>query len=186
MTAFVLPRVASGEPAAIREALARFGGLVWSLARRGSVSESDAEDAAQEIFLDVWRSADRFDPRFGSEATFVATIARRRLVDRRRMRSRRPTTESFGDSTPAHPSGGTSPELGAEALLARRALDTLRPEQREVLVLTACEGMSHEEVASSTGMPLGTVKAHARRGLLRVREVLAEPERALARMESQR
>jgi len=183
MVPLVLPRVASGDPAAIREALARFGGLVWTLSRRGSVSESDAEDATQEIFLDVWRSADRYDPRVGSEVTFVATIARRRLIDRRRRRFRRPATESFGDTTPADASSGPSPELGAEAHLARRALETLRPEQREVLVLTACEGLSHEEVATSTGMPLGTVKAHARRGLLRVREALAEPGAALPRME---
>lgn len=186
MVPLVLPRVASGDPAAIREALARFGGLVWTLSRRGSVNESDAEDAAQEIFLDVWRSADRYDPRIASEATFVATIARRRLVDRRRRRFRRPTTESFGDTTPADVDGGVSPELGAEAQLARKALDTLRPEQRQVLMLTACEGLSHEEVATTTGMPLGTVKAHARRGLLRVREVLAEPGSTLPRMEVQR
>ena len=63
---------------------------------------------------------------------------------------------------------------GAEAALAARALDQLRPEQRQVLILTACHGLSHEEVATSSGMPLGTVKAHARRGLIRVREALGE------------
>ena len=170
----LLPRIAAGDLPAIKEFLARYGGLVWSLARRAA--PSDAEDAVQEIFLDLWKSAARYDLEMGSEITFVATIARRRLVDRRRQRARRPETESMAQSvvdTAVSPS--VPPELGAEAALAARALDQLRPEQRQVLILTACHGLSHEEVASTTGMPLGTVKAHARRGLIRVREVLGEP-----------
>ena len=171
----LLPRIAQGDRSAIRECIARYGGLVWSLARRAT--QHDAEDAVQEIFLDLWKSAARFDPRLGSEPTFVATIARRRLVDRRRQRQRRPETESLGDESSAMNEASTSsvpPEMGAEAALAARALDQLRPEQRQVLILTACHGLSHEEVATSTGMPLGTVKAHARRGLIRVREALGE------------
>jgi RNA polymerase sigma factor (sigma-70 family) len=100
----------------------------------------------------------------------------RAQVDRRRPRQRRPETESFGDAGEsnaiAHDS--VAPELGAEAALAARALDTLRPEQRQVLILTTCHGLSHEEVATSMGMPLRTVKVHARRGLIRVREALGE------------
>jgi RNA polymerase sigma-70 factor (ECF subfamily) len=167
----LLPRVAAGDRTAIRECIQRFGGLVWSLARRAA--PNDAEDAVQEIFLDLWKSAARYDARAGSEATFIATIARRRLVDRRRARARRPETDPLSERTHA-PAEPARAELGAEAALAARALEQLRPEQRQVLILTACHGLSHEEVASSTGMPLGTVKAHARRGLLRVREVLGE------------
>ena len=171
----LLPRIAEGNRTAIRDCIARYGGLVWSLARRAA--PSDAEDAVQEIFLDLWKSAARYDVTLGSETTFVATIARRRLVDRRRQRARRPETESLAEATSAAASatsGGVPPEMGAEAALAARALDQLRPEQRQVLILTACHGLSHEEVATSTGMPLGTVKAHARRGLIRIREALGE------------
>lgn len=168
----LLSRVAAGDPAAIRECTSRFGGLVWSLARRASVSQEDAEDATQEIFLDLWRSAARYDARVGSEVTFVAMIARRRLIDRRRSRQRAPRAVPLVDE--AASAGAPSAELGAEAALAARALEQLRPEQRQVLLLSACHGLSHEEISSSTGMPLGTVKAHARRGLLRVREVLGE------------
>lgn len=131
----------------------------------------------QEIFLDLWKSAARFDETAGTEVTFVATVARRRLVDRRRKQQRRPETESLGEgSTEARSVHATSapPELGAEAAFAVRALDQLRPEQRQVLILTTCHGLSHEEVATSMNMPLGTVKAHARRGLIRVREALGE------------
>ena len=65
----------------------RFGGLVWSLARRVTRSTAEADDAVQEIFVDLWRSASRFDPSIANETTFVAMIARRRLIDRGRRRS---------------------------------------------------------------------------------------------------
>ena len=172
----VLARVAIGDPSAVKDCLQRFGGLVWSLARRLSPGASDAEDAVQEIFVDLWKSAGKFDPAAGSEATFVAMIARRRLIDRLRARTRRKEdqlrdTQDFDDPSedPRAPRG----ELAAEAGLAAKALAQLRPEQRQVLMLAAYHGLSHEEIAARTGMPLGTVKAHARRGLLRVREVLA-------------
>src|SRR3954470_11204914 len=89
----LLGRVAAGDQQAVRECLARYGGLVWSIARR--FEGNDAEDAVQEIFLDLWRSAPRFDPQLSSEPAFVAMLARRRLIDRRRMRQRRPTTETI-------------------------------------------------------------------------------------------
>jgi RNA polymerase sigma-70 factor (ECF subfamily) len=173
LSELLLPRVANGDRAAIRECIQRFGGLVWSLARRAATGQEDAEDAVQEIFLDLWRSADRYDPRMGSEATFIATIARRRLIDRRRSRQRRPETDPLSERMGME-ADTLGPELGAEAAIAARALEQLRPEQRQVLILTACHGLSHEEVATRTGMPLGTVKAHARRGLIRVREALGE------------
>lgn len=167
-----LPLVAAGDRDAIRACIEKYGALVWALARRASLNQDEAEDAVQEIFLDLWKSAPRFDPRLGAETTFIGMIARRRLVDRRRRRQRRPETEPLVDSQRAT-STYPLPELGAEAALAARALEQLRPEQRQVLLLTACQGMSHEEAAQVLNMPLGTVKAHARRGLLRVREVLA-------------
>lgn len=161
----------------MRECIAHYGGLVWSLARR--MAPGDAEDAVQEIFVDLWQSAPRYDASLGSEPTFVGMIARRRLIDRARRRQRRPDTEPLPDSS----RGGVAPrqELGIEAQQAARAMALLRPEQQQVLVLTAYHGLSHEEVATKTGMPLGTVKAHARRGLMRVREALADHSGATLR-----
>jgi len=165
----VLDRVGAGDPAAVRECLARYGGLVWALARR--FEPADAEDAVQEIFVELWKCAARFDPSIASEAAFVAMIARRRLIDRRRARERRPELGALPDepqvATTAH-----GPDTSAEAAQAARALERLWPEQREVLVLATCHGLSHSEIASQTGMPLGTVKAHARRGLLSIRAAL--------------
>jgi RNA polymerase sigma-70 factor (ECF subfamily) len=165
----LLGRVAAGDAVAIRECLARYGNLVWSIARR--FDPTDAEDAVQEIFLDLWKSAARFDEGIASETAFVVMIARRRLIDRRRMRRRRPTTEQLPD-VPTHVDPSASPATCVEASQAARALDALRPEQRQVLVLSTCHGLSHGEIATQTGMPLGTVKAHARRGLLSIRAAL--------------
>src|SRR5215813_5986353 len=94
----LLARVASGDRGAVRDCIARYGGLVWSIARR--FEGADAEDAVQEIFLDLWKSAARFDPRIASESAFVAMITRRRLIDRRRTRRRRPTTETIASEPP--------------------------------------------------------------------------------------
>src|SRR5512133_2795665 len=82
MSESILDRVARGDQKAVRQCIDEFGGLVWAIARRMTRSRADAEDAVQEIFIDVWRSAARFDAAQGSEKVFVTTIARRRLIDR--------------------------------------------------------------------------------------------------------
>ena len=169
----VLQRIASGDAAAVRECIDEYGGLVWSLARRLSRTPSDAEDATQEIFLDIWRSAGRFDTSQGSDKMFIAMIARRRLIDRLRKTTGEPpmdsveTLESVAWSDP-----GIASEISVEAELAARALKELRPEQRQVLELGLLHGLSQSEIAERLGMPLGTVKSFMRRGLLRVREFM--------------
>jgi RNA polymerase sigma-70 factor (ECF subfamily) len=165
----LLARVAAGDATAVRECIARYGGLVWSIARRFELA--DAEDAVQEIFVDLWKSAARFDPQIASEQVFVAMIARRRLIDRKRTRGRRPTTDPMAE-LPQIIDAASQPDTCAEASQAARALEQLRPEQRQVLLLSTCHGLSHGEIAAQTGMPLGTVKAHARRGLISIRAAL--------------
>ena len=154
----------------MRECLARYSGLVWSIARR--FEPSDAEDAVQEIFVDLWKSAARYDAAVASETVFIAMIARRRLIDRRRSRERRPVTEPIADE-PQLAAAGSAPDTCAEASQAARVLDQLRPDQRRAVVLATCHGMSHGEIAEATGMPLGTVKAHVRRGLMAIRAALS-------------
>ena len=152
--------------------MARFSGLVWSIARKLSADPSDAEDAVQEVFIDLWRSAHRFDPAKGTETTFVATIARRRLIDRGRRRQRRPEVPGIDDGVAATAPSREDPDVRERAALVDRAMGSLRPEQRRVLQLAIHHGASHEQIATSTGMPLGTVKTHARRGLIRLRDIL--------------
>lgn len=173
VTQSILQRIAAGDQSAVQECLKSYGGLVWSLARRMLRNSDDAEDAVQEIFVDVWKNAARFDPAQASETTFVAMIARRRLIDKIRHTQRRISADSIDDVL-AEPSTRDDKvmQTNVEAREAAKALDQLRPEQRQVLQLSIVHGLSHQEIADSIGMPLGTVKTHARRGIIQVREIL--------------
>ncbi len=177
MAQTTLERVAAGDAAAVEECLQQYGGLVWSLARRFSASHADAEDAVQEIFVEVWRTAGRFDAEIGSEATYITMIARRRLIDRYRRRTRRLDTTSILDEPVASAAGHVDQtEVSEEAARARRLMQELRPEERQVLELSINHGLSQSQIAEATNLPLGTVKTHARRGLIRLRELLgADP-----------
>jgi RNA polymerase sigma-70 factor (ECF subfamily) len=173
MSPSVLQRIASGEPGAVRECIDEYGALVWSLARRLSRTPSDAEDATQEIFLDIWRSAGRFDATQGTDKMFIAMIARRRLIDRLRKTSNEPPMDPVEVlETVAWSDPGTASETSLEAGQAARALLELRPEQRQVLELGLLHGLSQSEIAARLEMPLGTVKSFMRRGLMKVREYL--------------
>ena len=123
----ILERVAAGDPAAPNECIARFSGLVWSLARRLCSSPSDAADAVQEIFIDLWKSAPRFDSSIASETTFVAMIARRRLIDRGRRKMRRPEVPQIAETV---------------ADSRERVDDTERGEQQR-LAIGQCLGVRH-------------------------------------------
>ena len=165
------------------ELLDRYGGLVYSLARRFCYESSEIEDAVEEVFIAIWQSAGRFDASLGSEETFVSMLARRRLIDRRRRSVRRRAGQVDADVSVMVDRGSAGPDGrdGAERALehsevvarAENVLNQLKPEQRECLRLSIYQGLSHEEIAQATGIPLGTVKTHVRRGLIAVREALA-------------
>jgi RNA polymerase sigma-70 factor (ECF subfamily) len=144
--------------AAMQECIDEYGGLIWSLARRFCPSPAQAEDAVQEVFIALWENASRFDESKGAEVTFVAMIARRRLID-----SGRSESVDFEQRTA---------EVD-EAQRAMQAMEQLSEDQQRVLKLAVYRGLTHDEIAQATGLPLGTVKTHARRGLIRVRELLA-------------
>ncbi len=173
MTQAILQRIADGDANAVQECLKTYGGLVWSLARRMLRNSEEAEDAVQEIFVDIWKNAKRFDGSKASETTFIAMIARRRLIDRIRYSTRRITADSIDDVL-LEPFTRHDQQLqtSIEARQAAEAMRTLRPEQQQVLRLSIVQGMSHQEISEATGMPLGTVKTHVRRGILQVREFL--------------
>ena len=138
------------------------------------------EDATQEVFISLWENAGRYDPAKGAEVTFVAMIARRRLIDSgRRYSQRQKLTEAA--KTVQRPEPTRFDEQVAQADEARRAsqaIETLGEDQRKVLKLAIHQGLTHNEIARSTGLPLGTVKTHARRGLMKVRQLLSEKDAA--------
>lgn len=172
----LLTRVADGDDQALRECLDAYGGLVWSLARRYCGDATEADDAVQEIVIDLWRSAHRYRPELGSETLFVATIARRRLIDRVRRAGRRPTHESCDDWQLSDRGASDAGERASEVALAAKVIEALPDDQRQVIVLGVVYGLTHSEIAERTGLPLGTVKTHLRRGLIRVRDAMSSAE----------
>lgn len=171
MTDAILQRIASGDRNAVQDCLDKYGGLIWSIARKMLRDQNELEDAVQEIFVDLWKNAWRFDESKASETTFIAMIARRRLIDRIRHSSRRVSGESLDEiSSEPFTRADKDIQVCVEARQAAEAMRELRPEQQQVLTLSIIQGMSHQEIADAIGMPLGTVKTHARRGILKVRE----------------
>jgi RNA polymerase sigma-70 factor (ECF subfamily) len=173
----LLTRIAAGDQSAVPDCVARYGPLVWTLAQRRLKNAADAEDAVQEVFIDLWRSAERFDPGIAEEITFVAMIARRRLIDRVRKDARRPAAaplDAAGSSAAVDPGAavGDRIEVGEEARLAAEQFDRLPPDAQRVLRLSIFDGLSHGEIAAQTSLPLGTVKSHIRRGLDTLRQRL--------------
>ena len=157
----------------MQQCLDEHGPLVWALARRLCPSSADVEDVVQEIFITLWKSAEQFDPALGSESTWVTTVARRKLIDLRRRTARRGPTSEVTEDLPAELADqGEVAAVSDEAARARKALSELRPEQQRVLELAIVHGLTYEQVALKLALPLGTVKTHARRGLMRVRELL--------------
>jgi RNA polymerase sigma-70 factor (ECF subfamily) len=169
----LLPRIAHGDPAAVPECIARYGGLVWSLARRFLGNPADAEDAVQDVFVELWKNAAKFDPTLSAEPTFITMITRRRLIDHKRRAARRPVAAPLADEVVGQSDAGERlADVNDEAARAAMALGELREDEQLVIRLAIYDGLTHEEIAKATRLPLGTVKTHIRRGLIRIREML--------------
>ncbi|MEZ5967090.1 MAG: sigma-70 family RNA polymerase sigma factor [Planctomycetota bacterium] len=169
----LLRAVARGEPDAVNACVRTFTPHLWHLARGILRNPHDIEDAVQDVFMEVWRVASRYDPAVGSDLTFVLTIARRRFIDRARRLRRAPPLE--GDARLVSAESvvrADRVEVRDEVARVTAALTQLRPEQQSVLEQAFLEGRTHVQIAERTGLPVGTVKSHARRGLMKLREVL--------------
>lgn len=142
---------------------------VFGLLLRILGSRSEAEEVAQEVYVQVWRSAEEFDPGRGSGLAWIGMIARSRALDRARSR------ESYGQAIDRLERQPTAQPLGQEANdpetvagaserreLVTRAMESLPREQRDALERAFFHGDSHREIASRTGVPLGTVKSRIR------------------------
>lgn len=167
----ILQRIAAGDQTAVEDCIKQYGNLIWALAKKYSATREDAEDAVQEIFTEIWQNASRYDAEKAKEITFISIVARRRLIDRVRKVYRRPHARSIEDTFVSN-SYDSPIYTQLEAKQAVKVINELRPEQREMMYLNIYEGMSHGEIAEHTGIPLGTVKTHIRRGFKRVRDVM--------------
>ena len=172
----VVALVARSDEAALAELYDRLGSVAYGLARRILRDDALAEDAVQEGFLAVWRSAGRFVPERAKASTWVLTLVHRRAVDLVRREERR-RTEPLEE-----PAGGLEPStedavwLRYERERVQKALRALPDQQREALELAYYGGFTQTELADRLGQPVGTIKSRMFTGLGRLRELLAEPE----------
>ena len=169
--------VARSSEEALAEIYDRFGGVAYGLALRTVRDRSLAEDAVQEGFLAVWRSAPRFVGDRARASTWILTLVHRRAVDLVRRQERRraePLGEDFESGT--GDSAEEAASRGFERERIQQALRRLPDPQREALELAYYGGFTQSELAERLGQPLGTIKSRMFHGLGRLRELLAEPE----------
>jgi RNA polymerase sigma factor (sigma-70 family) len=171
----LLSLVASSDDQALAELYDRFGRVAYGLALRILRDEALAQDAVQEAFLAVWRSADRFLAERAKASTWILTLVHRRSVDlvRREDHRRGEPLESAAEPT-APVTTEEEATLGFERRIVQEALAQLSPEQREALELGYYGGLTQSELAEQLGQPLGTIKSRMFAGLSRLRDLLAE------------
>ena len=177
----LMQAVAQGDESAIDKLYERFGTFVYRCVRQALSNRAEAEDAVQEIFVRLWKTADRYDPSRAKLVTWVMLIAKRHAIDRLRRKQVRPTNLSLEGDPAGRP--GMTEDAGLQhgqnehrqLLLDRiRELPAL---QQEVLTRAYLQGFTLREVAEQLEAPLGTVKSALSRGLARLRDRLAGDER---------
>jgi RNA polymerase sigma factor (sigma-70 family) len=168
----ILQQVAANDQSAMDECLNRYGGLVWALVKRRCPLQADAEDVVQEVFMDIWKNAHRYDPSIAEESTFIAMITRRRLIDRSRRQQRLVDTAPLTEVPEPASDDLPNVEVNDEAARIREIMQQLSDDERRVIELAIDRGMSQSQIAEHIKMSLGTVKSHARRGMLRLRSLV--------------
>jgi RNA polymerase sigma-70 factor, ECF subfamily len=164
--------IASGDEAALRRVWDRAAPMLLGLCLRLMRRRHAAEDVLQESFVRIWRKAHRYDATLGEPLAWMAAVTRRVALDhlrRQRGRSEAELDERDG-AAPASDDPLTGLDLAATDLA--RCLDRLPPMQRRAILLAYYQGMTHSELASALGAPLGTVKSWVRRGLVGLKECL--------------
>jgi RNA polymerase sigma-70 factor (ECF subfamily) len=170
----VLARVARADEGALAELYDRFGRVAYGLAYRIVRDAALAEDAVQDAFLAVWRTAASFDSDRGRASTWVLTLVHRRAVDVVRREDRRRGRPL--DEAPAAAGEGTdeTAALREQRRTVQAALARLPAEQREALELAYYGGLSQSELAERLGVPLGTVKSRMFAALAKLRDLLGD------------
>jgi RNA polymerase sigma-70 factor (ECF subfamily) len=166
----LLERVGGGDGSAFELLYRRYARAVFGLALRRLGDRGRAEEAVQETFASIWRSAKSYRPERGPGAPWLYAVARHAIVDRARVRSDEPA------EVPDSPSGDAGPDERAEASFVawrvHRALEELPANERTVVELAYWGGLSQSEVSEFLGIPLGTVKTRTRSALARLADLL--------------
>jgi RNA polymerase sigma factor (sigma-70 family) len=170
----LLEAIAAGDDAALGALYDRFGRVAYGLALRVLHDRALAEDAVQEAFLAIWRSADTYRQERAKPATWILTLVHRRAVDLVRREDRRradpleDAPEAAGDAVPEEA------ELRSRRAAVQGALQQLPDEQRQTLELAYYGGYTQSELAERLGVPLGTIKSRMFTGLSRLRELMPQ------------
>ena len=167
--------VERGEEPALAELYDRFGRIAYGLALRVVRDRNLAEDAVQEAFLALWRTAARFIPERAKASTWILTIVHRRAIDVVRREERRRTEREEEAVEPHAEAASDVVWLRMERERVQEALRALPDQQREALELAYYGGFTQSELAERLGEPLGTIKSRMFTGLSRLRELLTEP-----------
>jgi RNA polymerase sigma-70 factor, ECF subfamily len=171
----LMAAVARGDQAAFGELYDRVGGTVHGVIRKVVRDPAQSEEVTQEVMVEVWRTAVRFDADKGSVRTWILTMAHRRAIDRvRSEQSSRDRTERIGhrDQTPAFDEVAEQVEVRFEHDQVREALSALTGLQREAVELAYYQGYTYREVSELLDTPLGTIKTRMRDGLIRLRDAM--------------
>jgi len=171
----LLKRSGRGDEAAFAELYDATSTRAYGLAVRVVRNPNQAEEVMQEAFLELWRTASRFDSTKGSAVSWILTLVHRKSVDRIRSAeasTRRDTVWHHGSQDVEHDSTAEAAQASMEARRVRQALDSLTEVQREALELAYFKGYTHTEVATMLDLPVGTAKTRIRDGLIRLRDTM--------------
>ncbi|WP_375163797.1 ECF RNA polymerase sigma factor SigK [Herbiconiux gentiana] len=171
----LLLQVAQGDAQSFSELYDRVAARVLGLVRRVLIDHSQSEEVTQEVLLEVWRTASRFEQARGSAMAWILTMAHRRAVDRvRSSQSSHDRDEKIGlrDIEADYDSVSETVEIRIEHERVKRAMTQLTALQREAISLAYYGGYSHTEVAALLSVPVGTVKTRLRDGMIRLRDAL--------------
>jgi RNA polymerase sigma-70 factor (ECF subfamily) len=174
--AMLLEATARREHGAFELLYGRVSALVYNVVVGVLRDRAQAEEVAQEVFLEIWQLAARYDAARGTAMTWVMMIAHRRAVDRVRHAAKAAVRDRRNAPVPSPGQGGDGVEDAAERELLGRCLGGLSSPQREAIVLAFYGGYTHPEVARVLGVPLGTVKTRIRNGLARLRATMARAD----------
>jgi RNA polymerase sigma-70 factor (ECF subfamily) len=173
--------VGAGDAEAFRALYDRYGRMVHAIAFRILQDRQLAEECVQDVFVVLWRSANRFDRKRSRPSTWLCAIARNRALDAVRSRGRRPVPQADLQLDGSSPDASDLVAAADEAVRVAEAMATLQPAQLEVLQLAYFDGLTHSEIAGRLNLPLGTVKSRLRLAIDRLRRLVDDLELEVAR-----